>query len=231
MTDSASTIALHEVRHSTRCLADGRLQIVWGFEGRLQLELDGGTASVSPGHALVIAPGRCHAVSAPRGARCFVVASSEARHLERLLPLAGQLLAHDQALGYLLRYLAAQPALSPSTAQLLLDSVPAGTEPAARSAGRNIDWSRLLAWIDSHLAEPLDVAALAAQVHLSATQFAARCTAEFGIAPMALVRRQRRAAALRLRAIGMPVGTVAARCGYRSPSALTAALKRDALTR
>jgi AraC-like DNA-binding protein len=40
------------------------------------------------------------------------------------------------------------------------------------------------------------------------------------------VRRQRLAAAQRLRALGLPVATVAARCGYRSPSALTAALRR-----
>jgi AraC-like DNA-binding protein len=44
---------------------------------------------------------------------------------------------------------------------------------------------------------------------------------------MALVQRQRLLAALRLRAIGMPVAAAAVRCGYRSPSALTAALKRD----
>jgi AraC-like DNA-binding protein len=129
--------------------------------------------------------------------------------------------------GYLLRYLAAQPALSPSAAELLLDSVPAGNGPTPRSSGRTIDWPRLLGWIDAHLADRLDVAALAAQVHLSATQFAARCTAELGIAPMALVRRQRLLAALRLRAIGMPVAAAAVRSGYRSPSALTAALKRD----
>ena len=130
-------------------------------------------------------------------------------------------------MGYLLRYLAAQPELSPSAAELLLDSVRDACAPAPCSGRRHIDWPRLLSWVDDHLADPLDVAALATRVHLSATQFAARCTAEFGIAPMALVRRQRLAAALRLRAIGVPVAAAAARCGYRSPSALTAALRRD----
>jgi AraC-like DNA-binding protein len=226
---TAPTIALHQIDNAARCLAHAQLQVVWAFEGQVELELDDGTARVAPGHSMVIAPGRGRAWHAPRGARCFVVASGDARHLERLLPLAGQVRANEPAVGYLLRYLAAQPALSPSAAELLLDSVPAGNGPAPRSSGRAIDWPRLLSWIDEHLANRLDVAALAAQVHLSATQFAARCTAEFGLAPMALVRRQRLVAALRLRAIGVPVAAAAIRCGYRSPSALTAALKRDTL--
>jgi len=41
------------------------------------------------------------------------------------------------------------------------------------------------------------------------------------------VRAHRLAAARRLRSAGMPVAEVARRCGYRSPSALTAALKRE----
>lgn len=225
----AATIALHEIAGAAHSAARAELQVVWAFEGQVELELDDGTARVAPGHSMVIAPGRCRAWHAPRGARCFVVTSSDTRHLERLLPLAGQVRANEPAVGYLLRYLAAQPALTPLAAELLLDSVPAGSESAPRANRRAIDWPRLLAWVDDHLADPLDVAALAAQVHLSATQFAARCTVEFGIAPMALVRRQRLATALRLRAIGVPVARVAARCGYRSPSALTAALKRDTL--
>jgi len=231
MTPTTPTIALHQVDGVARCLAHAQLQVVWAFEGQVELELDDGTARVAPGHSMVIAPGRGRAWYAPRGARCFVVASSDTRHLERLLPLAGQVRAHEPAVGYLLRYLAAQPALSPSAAELLLDSVPDACAPAPCSGRRHIDWPRLLNWVDDHLADPLDVAALAAQVHLSATQFAARCTAELGIAPMALVRRQRLAAALRLRAIGVPVAVAGARCGYRSPSALTAALKRDTLPR
>jgi len=109
----------------------------------------------------------------------------------------------------------------------LLDSVLAGDAPVAPSSRRPIDWPHLLGWIDDHLADALDVATLADRVHLSVTQFAFRCSAEFGIPPMTLVRRQRMAAAQRLRAVGVPVAKAAARCGYRSPSALTAALRRD----
>lgn len=108
-----------------------------------------------------------------------------------------------------------------------LESLAAAAPPDA-PRGRRIDWPALQAWVDTQLAEALDVAALAARVHLSPNHFAARCKIELGLAPMALVRRQRLAAALRLRRAGVPVAQVAAQCGYRSPSALTAALKREA---
>jgi len=221
-----ATIALHEVGTIACATSHAELRVVWGFEGAIELALDGRIERVAPGQSLVIAPGRPHALHAPRGGRCFVVSSGEAHHLERLLPLAGRVRAHEPALGYLLRYLAATPAVPSSAAELLLECDGMADDAAARPPRRAVDWSRLLAWIDAHLADRLGVAALAAQVHLSATQFTVRCTEELGIAPMALVRRQRLAAAQRLRALGLPVATVAARCGYRSPSALTAALRR-----
>ena len=226
-----ATIALHEVGSSSGATSHPELRVVWGFEGAVELVLDDRVERLSPGHSLVIAPGRPHALQAPRGARCFVVSSCEARHLDRLLPLAGRVRAHEPALGYLLRYLAATPAARATAAELLLDSDELADDASARSLRRAVDWARLLAWIDAHLAEPLGVAALAAQVHLSATQFTVRCTEELGIAPMALVRRQRLAAAQRLRALGVAVAAVAARCGYRSPSALTAALRRERAAR
>jgi AraC-like DNA-binding protein len=232
MSDALPTIALHQVCGQTAGHAHAHLQVIWGYEGLVELDLEDGKARVAPGHSLVIAPGRWHAfVGASPGARCFVIDARDEHHVERLLPLAGQVRANDPAVGYLLRYLAALPALSPSAAELLLGSVTASTALPTHKASRTIDWARLLAWIDGHLAEIIDVPALAGQVHLSPTQFAVRCNAEYGMSPMALVRRQRLAAAQRLRAAGLPVSMAAARCGYRSPSALTAALKRQALAR
>jgi D-serine deaminase-like pyridoxal phosphate-dependent protein len=111
------------------------------------------------------------------------------------------------------------PALSPSAAELLLGSVTASTALPTHKASRTIDWARLLAWIDGHLAEIIDVPALAGQVHLSPTQFAVRCNAEYGISPMALVRRQRLAAAQRLRAAGLPCSGVSV---GSTPTALSA---------
>ncbi|MBE0588289.1 MAG: helix-turn-helix transcriptional regulator, partial [Hydrogenophaga sp.] len=95
-------------------------------------------------------------------------------------------------------------------------------------ARRAIDWTALTAWAQAHGREPLQVADLAMRVHLSAAQFTARCREEQGQSPMAWLRDLRLTAARRFRSQGLPVAEVARRTGYRSPSALTAALRRPA---
>ena len=70
------------------------------------------------------------------------------------------------------------------------------------------------------------MADLAGRVHLSGGQLAARCRAELGQPLMHWLRGLRLDQARQLRAQGLPVAEVARRCGYRSPSALTAALRR-----
>lgn len=92
---------------------------------------------------------------------------------------------------------------------------------------RGIDWAALISWTDQRLAQPLSVADLAARVHLSESQFRARCAAALGCAPMAWVRQLRLARAQALRQGGMAVSQVACAVGYDSPSALTAALRRQ----
>ena len=59
-----------------------------------------------------------------------------------------------------------------------------------------------------------------------ANDIAARCREAYGMGAMAWLRDQRMAQARLLRSGGMPVAEVARRTGYRSPSALTAALRR-----
>ncbi len=71
------------------------------------------------------------------------------------------------------------------------------------------------------------VADLARRAHLSPSQFTARCRDELGLGAIEWLRQQRLAHARLLRASGMPVAAVASATGYRSPSALTAALRRD----
>jgi AraC-like DNA-binding protein len=78
------------------------------------------------------------------------------------------------------------------------------------------------------LHQPITVADLAQRVHLSPSQFALRCHEAQGMPAMQWLRAQRLARARQLRAMGMPVADVARRTGYRSPSALTAALRRQA---
>jgi AraC-like DNA-binding protein len=210
-----------------RSHAHAHLHVLWGYEGTIELEVAGRAVSVAPWQGLAIAPHAHHVFHAPRGARCFVVDSHDAAHAERVAPLAGQVRTADASMAHLLRYLAARAPLPDSAAELLIDGLCARSVAPPEGSRRPIEWSALEAWIDANLARPLTVAMLAARVHLSPTQFAARCQQECGIAPMALVRRMRLAAALRMRHAGVGVATVAQRCGYRSPSALTAALRRD----
>lgn len=231
MSSHTTSVVLRNVDATAQCHAHDHVQVMWGFEGQVEFKLEGRDERLLPGRALVIAPRQHHEFAAPRGARCFVLSSCDDAHLERLAPWAGTVRTGDASLGHLLRYLASLPALSGAAAELLLASLADSRERVPPGSRRPIDWPALQAWIDTRLADVLDVRMLAAQVHLSMTQFAARCVAELGLTPMALVRRQRLGAALRLRDAGLPIATIAARCGYRSPSALTAALKRETIGR
>ncbi|MEO6016280.1 MAG: helix-turn-helix transcriptional regulator, partial [Polaromonas sp.] len=94
---------------------------------------------------------------------------------------------------------------------------------------RAIAWESLKRWTQQRLHEPLTVAQLAAQVFLSPTQFAVRCRRETGLSVMQWLRQQRLALAVQLRARGLSVADTALQCGYRSPSALTAALRLQRL--
>jgi AraC-like DNA-binding protein len=129
---------------------------------------------------------------------------------------------------HLLRFLSlrGESRLPEAAAELLLASLGESSTAKTFRVRRRIDWGALDAWVDAHLAEPLSVAVLAARANLSVTQFATRCLDETGMSAMAYVRDRRLAAARALRAQGLAVATIAERCGYGSPSALTAALRR-----
>lgn len=113
---------------------------------------------------------------------------------------------------------------------LLLEAWLAGSAPHTSlhrsTRQRTIDWPALQRWAALQWHRELSVADLAAQVHLSPSQFAARCREDQGMGAMAWLRGQRLAQARLLRGTGMAVAEVARRTGYRSPSALTAALRR-----
>lgn len=112
---------------------------------------------------------------------------------------------------------------------LVLDTHDAAWDPriTLHRPQRGIDWAALMVWADQRLAQPLSVADLAARVHLSENQFRTRCVAALGCTPMAWVRQLRLAHAQLLRQRGMAVAGVARAVGYDSPSALTAALRRQ----
>lgn len=204
--------------------AHDHFQVLLGLEGVLELEVDGRGVRVGAGEGMVIAPGLRHDFESARGAQCLVLDSSDTgwARLDRSAPLPVAL--------PLARYLASACSAGLARARLMGPALllEAWAPPAsARRLRRPIDWPTLQAWARQAASGPVSVADLAARTHLSPAQFAERCRHELGLNPMAWLRGLRLDQARQLRAQGLPVTEVARRCGYRSPSALTAALRRD----
>lgn len=110
-------------------------------------------------------------------------------------------------------------------AVLLLASLANGQEPRQHAFG--LPLAAIDAFIDKHLAHPLQVGDLARIANLSVARLHARFLDETGKTPMERVRQRRlqRAEAL-LHDTQLSVGEIAARVGYSSQSAFTAALAR-----
>ena len=204
--------------------AHDHFQALVGIDGVLELEVEGRGLRIAEGDAFLVTPGERHDFEARGGSQCLV--------LDTRIPLWSRcrpLPARSQTLGPLARYLAQalsqqQPLATLHGPALLLEA----WRPAAIAARahRRIDWTELAAWTQARMHQPLTVADLAARVFLSASQFTQRCHEIHGVAPMQWLRTQRLAHARQLREGGLAVAEVARRTGYRSPSALTAALRR-----
>lgn len=200
-------------------------QALVGVEGVLELEVEGRGCRLGAGDAFLVTPGDRHDFESAGGSRCLVLdtrldlwslCSATPARRALLNPLA-QYLAHA-----LLQH---QPLAALHGPALLLEA----WRPAVASTRprRRIDWLQLAAWVQARLDQPLTVADLAARALLSPSQFTLRCHEAHGLGPMQWLRRQRLVRARQLRTSGMPVAQVALRTGYRSPSALTAALRRE----
>lgn len=206
----------------------GHFQILFGLQGVLELEVAGRGRRIAAGDGCVVPPGERHDFEG-RGATSCLVLDSHNPAWARATgapPPGVQPLAH-----YLATALSTGlPRARQLGAGLLLEA----WSPQASSVAspwerqrRTIDWMALDRWLQARWSTPLTVGDLAAQVHLSPSQFSARCQAEQGESPMQWLRRQRLAQARILRADGVSVAHTARRVGYRSPSALTAALRRE----
>lgn len=199
-------------------------QVLVGLEGELELEVAGRGQRIGAGDGRVVPPGERHDFEAVHGSRCLVLDTSAAAWArcparppsgDAMLALAGFLAASLHA---------GRPQALHVGPLLLLETWGPGVPAATR---RRIDWAALAVWAQAHWQQPLTVADLAAQACLSTTQFAARCREETGLSAMQWLRNQRLTQAQQLRADGLSVAETARRCGYRSPSALTAAIRRD----
>lgn len=209
------------------CHDHRHFQILVGLEGVLDLEVAGRGHRIGAGDGCVVPPGERHDFEARGGARCLVL-DTQAEGWAR----AGQ--APTAATRALANYLAAACLQGLPRAQrlgpaLLLESWQPAPRAAPARARRAIDWAALADWARTRWAhEAIEVADLAARAHLSPAQFAARCRAEWGLSTQHWLRGLQLDHAQALRAQGASVAEAARRSGYRSPSALTAALRRRA---
>ncbi len=97
--------------------------------------------------------------------------------------------------------------------------------PEAPRAGRSL--AEVMDWARARLAQPMDIATLAAQAGMSPRTLQRRFRAETGTGPMAWLQRERlfRAQEL-LETTDAPLGEVAALSGYESPDTFRIAFKR-----
>ncbi|KQO20745.1 AraC family transcriptional regulator [Acidovorax sp. Leaf76] len=228
---AAPSLSLRSYGASPGSHSHGHFQVLMGLSGALELEVEGRGLRVAPGSGYVIEPGARHDFESRHGSVCLVLDSPDHAWSQCAKPPAPALaLAHYLA-SALQQGLPMAQAHGPA---LLLEAWRALPAPAAAHSGtagpasrrRAIDWAQLQGWAAQQGDAHITVADLAARVHLSASQFAARCRDDLGISAMAWLRGQRLAQARLLRDSGMAVAEVARRTGYRSPSALTAALRR-----
>lgn len=202
------------------------VQVLVGLQGVLELEVRGRGLRIGPGDGCVVPAGERHDFESAQGSSCLVLDSEDARWAECTAAPA-----RPQQTLLLASYLAQALSQPGSLAAvhgpaLLLDSWAPQRTPGTRPQ-RAIDWQALAQWTQHHLHLPLSVADLAAQVFLSSSQFALRCRQAQGVSAMQWLRQQRLARARQLREAGLGVAEAAHRSGYRSPSALTAALRRQ----
>jgi AraC-like DNA-binding protein len=205
--------------------AHDHFQVLLGLDGVLELEVQGRGQRIGTGQGCVIAPGERHDFEARSGSRCLVLDTAQTgwAHCPAQPTQAAQALALAH---YLAQALQDPDSLAQHYGPLLLLDAWRTPSPLPKRYERPIDWAQLAVWTGQHLHEPLSVAQLAQQVFLSPSRFAERCRRETGLSVMQWLRSQRLALAVQLRDDGTSVTETALRCGYQSPSALTAALRR-----
>lgn len=215
-----SILSLRHYSHDQIVHSHDHAQLVLGLSGCLDFEVEGrGSRVLRQTFAVVPAQAR-HACSSPSGSRCLVLD----------LPCDGSLLLGLGEHAEAGRRLFERPqalSLTPAQGQLVnwLASGPIN-DPVIAHQGAGLLLASLAS--DRHAAHPLQVADLARLAGLSVARFHSLFLAETGQTPMdyARSRRLHQAHELLLES-SLAVGEIAARVGYASQSAFTAALVRE----
>ncbi|MCL6688400.1 AraC family transcriptional regulator [Pseudomonas sp. R3.Fl] len=232
-------LSLRRYSHEHLAHSHDHAQLVLGLSGDLEFEVGGLGSRVTRQHFAVVPRGAHHACAAPGGSQCLVFdlededlllrgLGEHAQSIRRLLERPAAL-ALNPAQGQLVHWLAASPLQDPVIARqgaLLLLASLAGMHAAEEPT--RLPLASLDAYVDRHAGHPLQVADLARLAGLSAARFHARFLAETGQTPMDYVRQRRLQLGRELLcATHLAVGEIAARVGYASQSAFTAALVRQ----
>lgn len=231
-------LSLRQYRHEQIAHSHEHAQLVFGLSGCLDFEVAGQGCQVLSHSLAVVPPSAHHACASAAGSHCLVLdvpadgwlqqrLGAHADAGRRLLERPGRVLLNP-AQSQLVNWLAASPindeVIAQQGAALLLASL-SSSQPAA-SPG--LPLAALDAHIARHCAHPLQVADLARLCGLSVARFHARFLDETGQTPMDYVRSRRLQLGRELLlASNLAVGEVAARVGYASQSAFTAALTRQ----
>ncbi|MCB6184124.1 AraC family transcriptional regulator [Leeia sp. TBRC 13508] len=201
-------------------------QALFCITGQLDLELENHAHLISPGQGIYISASDRHGFYGMLNPACLVVNLPEAVNgtTKQAFQLPADAIASLHQLHNRLKYAPDDPLLLMSIRQQIRQWSNINHSPSAK---RLLNFQRLDEWINEQLVNPdLDVAALANLSHWSVAHFRERFTQEIGITPAKLIQQRRSLLAQSLLKAGYSVAAVSARCGYQSPSALTAMLKQ-----
>lgn len=235
-----SLLSLRHYSHELLSHSHAHPQLVFGLSGTLEFEVAGQGSQVIRQTLAVVPAGARHACGSRSGSQCLVLDVPSEQWLKqrlgahadasrRLLEQPGPLnLAPAQS--QLVSWLAASPVNDPVIAEqgaaLLLASL--SSDRPCLDAIQRLPLSVIDMHIDRHAAYPLQVADLARLVGLSTARFHVRFLDETGQTPMEYVRfRRLQLGRHLLQTSQLAVGEIAARVGYHSQSAFTAALSRQ----
>jgi len=236
----SSLLSVRHYSHELISHSHHHAQLVFGLNGLLDFEIAGRGSLVTRQTLAVIPSDAQHACGSQNGSRCLVLDVPDdqwlQRQLGRHLDATQRLLEKPAAVSLtptqsqLVSWLAASPINDPVIAQqgaaLLLASL---THPhSVQQEPSRLPLAALDAHIDQHAAHPLQVRDLARLAGLSAARFHVRFLNETGLTPMDYVRSRRLQLARQLlQGSNLAIGEIAARVGYSSQSAFSAALTRQ----